>query len=286
VENENKIWLIEQYAQKAWTVSLALSQEAARAGRHGKGYAVVAHEARILTDKLYEYVEKIRFGSNDETTFKGIIDFAMMFKYLSVNAAIEILHMVDVSMDFNIPKSMSVFAEELRRLAIKLNELTNENSRKKPLAMPEPASLSEAAGTDSFFLYSICGHPLIENPKKILEIHMVFRRPINEGAMTINLRGEAIPILNCHQLLGLPQEDSDMQTFIIIAPEGKEKIYAVPIDDLDVNAIFYSRVGRAVSPKENHAFANYARKCWDVIGGGQVVFVDWQGLRGHEGVYY
>jgi hypothetical protein len=117
MENEKKVWLIEQYAQKAWTVSLTLSQEAARAGAHGKGYAVVAHEARILADKLYEYVENIRFGGGDEAMFKGIKDFAVMFKLLSVNALIEILHKVDVSMEFNIPKSMAVFAEELRRIA-------------------------------------------------------------------------------------------------------------------------------------------------------------------------
>ncbi|MCL2203654.1 MAG: hypothetical protein FWB88_06920 [Defluviitaleaceae bacterium] len=282
MENEKKVWLIEQYAQKAWTVSLALSQEAARAGAHGKGYAVVAHEARILADKLYEYVEKARFGNNDEAMFKGIRDFAMMFKYLSVNAAIQILHMVDVNMEFNIPKSMSVFTEELRRLAIKLSELADENLRKKPLVIPEFASPSEAAGTDSFFLYSICGHPLIENPKKILEIHMVYRKTITDGTATINLRGEAVPIFNCHQILGLPQAQADMQTVMFVTPEGNakgtEKVYGVPIDDLDVNAIFYSRLGRGVTPKENHAFANHARECWDVVGGDQVVFVDWQSL--------
>lgn len=242
----------------------------------------MAHEARILADKLYEYVEKVRFDSNDDTMFKGILDFATMFKYLSVNAAIQILHMVDVSMDFNIPKSMSVFAEELRRLAIKLGELANENMRKKPFVIPELASPSEAVGTDSFFLYSICGHPLIENPKKILEVHVVFRKTITEGAMTINLRGDAVPILNCHRLLDLPQAKSDMQTVIIVTPDGNsngtEKIYAVPIDDLDVNAIFYSRTGRAVVPTETHAFANHARECWDVVGGDQVVFIDWQSL--------
>jgi len=60
--------------------------------------------------------------------------------------------------------------------------------------------------------------------------------------------------------------------------KGTEKVYGVPIDDLDVNAIFYSRVGRAVKPKENHAFANHVRECWDLVGGDQVVFVDWQSL--------
>jgi hypothetical protein len=283
MERDKKIWLIEQYAQKAWMVSLTLSQEAARAGQNGKGYAVVAHEARMLADRMYEYVAEVRFGSGSENTFKGIIKFAVMLKYLSVNAALEIMHMVDISMDFNIPKSMAVFAEELRRIAVALNELADNDLRKKPFVIPEFASPSEVAGTSSYFLYSIAGHPLIENTKNVIEIHTAFPGAITEGKPH-PIRGKDIPIIDCYRLLDLPYTGSeDSQTLMIVSPHGRkighaDEIYAVPIDDLDVNAIFYSRAGRAVPPNDNHAFAGYSRECWDVIGGDQVVFVDWEKL--------
>jgi DNA-binding CsgD family transcriptional regulator len=69
----------------------------------------------------------------------------------------------------------------------------------------------------------------------------------------------------------------------MISPEEKnyesgEGIYAVPIDDLDINAIFYSRIGNAVPPKKGHAFFDFARECWDVLGGNQVIFADWKRL--------
>ena len=283
MKNEKRIWLLEQYAQKAWTVSLALSQEAARAGGHGRGYAVVAHEARVLADKMYSYVAQLRFENSDDALFKGIADCATMFKFVSVNASLEILHMVDVSMDFNIPKSMAVFAEELRRIAGSLNELADPSLRKKPLIIPEVSTPSEVAGTNRYFLYSIGGHPLIENTKRILEVILCPRKTIEEKTFTV--RGDEIPILNCHRLLNLDIADSGEQTVIIVNPEGKKPgqtdgLYAVPIDDLDINAIFFTKVGRSVTPEKKHAFADYARECWDVVGGDQVVFVDWKKLEG------
>ena len=282
MSNEKKIWLIEQYAQKAWTVSLVLSQEAARAGEYGKGYAVVAHEARMLADKMHSYASELRFENANDDMFKNIVNCATMFKFLSVNAAIEILHMVDISMDFNIPKSMSVFAEELRRIAISLGELADENLRKKPLTIPELASHTDTAGTGRFFLYSICGHPLIENADKIIEVVLYPRKAIAEDK-TFSIRGEQLPILDCRKLLDIIVSDADEQTVIVINPEGKKSgknkgLHAVPIDDLDVNAIFYSRLGLPVLPSKKHAFAEYARECWDVVGGDQVVFVDWRKL--------
>ncbi len=49
--NDQKIWLLERYAHKAWTVSLVMAQEAARAGDAGRGFAVVADEVRKLAEK-------------------------------------------------------------------------------------------------------------------------------------------------------------------------------------------------------------------------------------------
>ncbi len=280
MKNEKKIWQMEQYAHKAWTVSLVLAQEAARAGQHGKGYAVVAHEARMLADKLFEYTEKARFEGDDEGRFKGIVDFAIMTKFLSVNAAIEIQHMAEICMDFNIPKSMSVFAEELRRIAIGLDGLADKSIWQKPFVIPEVASPSQTAA-GCFFLYSICGYPLIENILNIYEVCYA-RKSDTEGA-TFYLRGLKVPILNCYRRFDLPYTsyDADRQTVILLCPDRvnhPDQRYAVLIDELDVNALFNSMAGCAVPVEKGHAFADYARECWDAVGGDQLIFMDWQKL--------
>ena len=279
MNKEKKIWLIEQYAQQAWCVSMVLAQEAARAGSHGKGYAVVAHEARSLANKMYSYVAELRFENPSEDVFKKIAGSATMFRFVAINASLEICHMKDVSMDFNIPKSMSVFAEELRKIAISLNELAEENQRTKPMIIPELASPSKAADTDVYFLYSIGGYPLIENPGKIIEVVLYPRKTIAHEKM-FSIRGMDIPIIDCQKLMNLRSKvEPDEQTIIIVSPEGKKsgkanELYAVPIDDLDINAVFYSRMGRSAPPNKKHAFAEYAREAWDVVGDDQVMFVD------------
>jgi len=283
VKSEKKIWLIEQFAHKIWTVSLSLAQEATRAGQHGKGYAVVAHEARILADKLFEYTAEVKFEGADDAMLKGIVDFVVELKFLSVNAAIEIQRVADISMDFNIPKSMAVFAEELRRIASGLNELIGKSVWQKSFTMPELASPSGSDARDCFFFYSISSYPLIENMKNIEELCYPRKADIEEN--TLFLRGLKIPIINCFRYFNLPctSFDADRQTVVIISPEGKiyggvNEIYAVPIDDLDINAIFYSRIGCAVPPKKGQVFSDFARECWDVSGGDQVIFADWKKL--------
>ncbi len=277
MENKKKVWKIEQLAHKTWTLSLVLAQEAARAGQHGKGYAVVAQEARVLADKLAEYTEKVLFDGGDDDMFRGIVDFAVMMKFLSVNAALEIMHVAEHHMDFNIPKSMSVYAEELRRVAVSLNELTDKNAWQKPFTMPELISPSGSETVDSFFYFSICGYPLIENFKNIYEV--CYPRKSDIEGDVLFLRGYKIPIINCYSRLGLQNNsaDTDRQTVMLVCSDRVNHAgsrYAIPIDDLDINAIFYSRTGLAVPAKEGHAFAEYARECWDVVGG-QLVFADW-----------
>jgi hypothetical protein len=91
-----------------------------------------------------------------------------------------------------------------------------------------------------------------------------------------------MPIINCYSFFDLPYKnfDADRMTTMIVNPEGikgsTDGIYAVPIDDLDIDAIIYTRIGCAVPAMQRHAFADYARECWDVIGGDQVVFADWK----------
>jgi chemotaxis signal transduction protein len=149
--------------------------------------------------------------------------------------------------------------------------------------MPELLSPSGSSSRDFFFFYSICGYPLIENLKNIQEVCYPCKTDI-EG-QTFSLRGLKMPVINCYKLFGLPYKsfDADRLTVMVINNEGAKNgsadgIYAVPIDDLDINAIIYTRIGCAVPAKQGHAFADYARECWDVIGGDQVAFADWKKL--------
>ena len=224
MKSEKKIWLIEQFAHKIWTVSLSLAQEAARTGQHGKGYVVVAQEASMIADKLFEYTAELKFEGTDDAMLKGIVDFAVELKFLSVNAAIEIQRVADISMDFNIPKSMAILTEELRKIASGLNELIGKSVWQTSFTMPELLSPSWSEVRDCFFIYSISSYPLIENMKNVIEVCYLRKADINENILF--LRGHKIPIINCFRHFNLPCKsfNADRQTVVMISPEEKTMI--------------------------------------------------------------
>ena len=285
--NEKKLWLCEQYAQKAWALSLALAQEAARAGLYGKGYAIVASETRTLANKLFEYAAEARFGVDNEDTFKGVIDFAFQTGLLSVNAMLEILH-VEAADEIGISnKGIAVCAEEVRNLALALNDLADRpvSVWQKPFVLPEIISPIKSSGKiDFFFRFSIGGVPLVENALNVIEVCCPLKA--DTTGEIFSLRGVEMPIVDCYRRFNLSRAslDPDRQTVIIIHPdcEGsyghKDGDCAVMVDDLDVNTIFQSRIAYSVPPKTGGVFAEFARECWDVAGGDQLIFVDWQKL--------
>jgi hypothetical protein len=272
--NEKKIWLLEQYAHKAWTVSLVLTQEAAKAGEYGEGYAMVAHEARVLVDKLFEYTEKALFYGKNAETLRGVSDFARTMKLLSVNSELEAMRMADISMDFNIPKSMAVFADELRRIAASLEELAGGNIREKPFTLLEFTEYPEPPVYDFYFKFSIGGFQCVEKCGNVSEVFCLTKADIDSG--TVSLRGENIPVIDCFSRFGLDRVDSNgRQTVIIIRPDNMEKAFAAPVDELDTDVIFYSPAGKSVPLEKGHIPDGFARDCWDAAGGGQYVFIDW-----------
>ena len=286
MSNDKKIWLCEQYAQKAWTLSLSFAQEAGRIGHFGRGYAVVADETRTLANKLFEYTCKAKFDNTSANDFKGIVDFAFHIGLLSINATVEILRVNPMVTDMAINKSMAVLAEDLSNLALEINALTDAQVWRKPSVLPEIVSPLKSTYTiDFFFRFSIGGIPFVENTANIVEIHS--GQPVDGD--TFNLRSMEIPTINCYQHFSLSHVgfNENEQTFMIIQPGGAgitsisaQDMYAVPIDDLDINTIFQSKIGCAVPPKDNHVFAKYSRECWDAVGGGQLIFIDWEKLIG------
>jgi hypothetical protein len=277
--NEKKIWLCEQYAQKAWGTSQRFAQEAANAGIFGKGYAVVAEETRTLADKLFDYAAKARFEGND-SEFKGVVDFSVMMGYLATNASIEILN---VERTGGRIEAMLVLAEDIRNISLGLRSLNEKMadvtspSYVSPFVMPEITSqIKSSRKTDWFFRFSVNGVTLVENTANIWEICFNVRKK-DVGGGTLSLRGHKIPIIDCGQIL------TELQTVMMVCPDGNRYMgsnekYAVPIDELDINTIFLSRIGCNAPPKAEHPFAEYARECWDVLGGDQLIFLDWQKL--------
>ena len=282
--SEKKIWLCEQYAQKAWTLSLGFAQEAGRSGHFGRGYAVVAEEARTLANRLFDYTAKAKFENAGADDFKGVADFALMTGFLAVNTMIEMLRVNPVISDMSINKSIAVLAEDLRRLAYEISALADTRVWEKPFVLPEiTAPLKSTGSTDFFFRFSIGGIPLVENAANIMEVLYGIRKADAQGD-TLSPRGKKMPNLNLYKRFNLPYEGLDMQTVMVIRPEGTsylgdiDGICAVPIDDLDISTIFQSKIGYAAPPKPDNVFAPFARECWDVTGGDQLMFIDWQRL--------
>jgi chemotaxis signal transduction protein len=278
MDKQKKIWLCEQYAHRVWSLSTCIAAEAARAGSHGEGYAVVAAETRKMAEKITKYIELLKFESDDDDKLKGIDDCAVMLNLLAVNAEIEAAQMSKSNMEFNIPKSMAVFSNELLNLAKEFNELSDNSAERKPYVLPEVAApISSSDDYGIFLQFFIGGIPLVENLFKIKEI--VLWKYFGDGSK--HLRGEKISILDCYKALGPENPENELQPAIIMYGGRKnDELYAVPIDALDIAAIFYSKIGLAVPPEKDHKLARYARECWDAVGGGQLVFVDWDKLKG------
>ncbi|MCL2603376.1 MAG: hypothetical protein FWD90_02735 [Defluviitaleaceae bacterium] len=274
MENEKKIWLIERCVQKIWTVSLTLRQEAARAGEDGRDYAFVANEVRLLADKMHEYAGRLKFGGVDEDGFKELADYSLMLKFLHVNAYLTTIQGVTRSMEFNLPKVMAVYSDDLRTIAYEIEDLVDTCLKQKPFVVPELAEPLEKGGWADYLLYTVGGHHLIVNAYDITEVFYRSQKDINET--TLSVRGKDIPIINGYEKLNLPRPDDDFQPVLIF---GRKKRFAVPIDDLNIGMIFYTRSGFSVKAKPEHAFQGFAKDCWDLTGGEQVIFADWKRLN-------
>jgi len=286
---EKQLYLFEQAAQKAWTLSLNFTQAAGYAGNSGRGYAVVASEVQNFANKMFDYCTKVKFETADEDMLKGIFDLTLQLGYVAVNAVLEVVR-TEWFFEKTNNKGVMVLADEIRQLALSINELGNAKLWQKPFVVPEILSpIKSSSKTEEFLRFSIGGIPLVEN---CLQVEEIFYYPKAElqGNM-LEIRGTKMPIINCYSKLNLayiPGYKPDYQAVLVINPDYESiqigglsapiNVIAVPIDDLDINTIFTSRIGYDATPKEDHALAPHSRECWDAVSGGQLMFLDWREL--------
>ena len=281
MNKEHKIWLFEQYAQKMWTLAQSLMKEAARTGGDfGRSYAVVANECHNMTKKIFAYVAEVRFNNNNkDAAFQGIADAALQMTLLAVNAELELLR-DKAANNTDTTRSIAVCVGDIRGIALEIVELAEKKSEQKPFIIPEIISpIKSTEISEYFFKYSIGGVSLVENTGIISTVEYPAKSDVGDR---FNLRGLDVRVIDLYKRFNLKKDESDRQTVLIIHLDennnGWKTIYAVAIDDLDVNAIFQSKIGCNAPPDKSHVFADYTRECWDAVAGGQLVFVDWQKL--------
>ena len=172
-------------------------------------------------------------------------------------------------------------------MALALNDLADKpvSVWQKPFVLPEIISpIKSSRKIDFFFRFSIGGVPFVENALNVIEVCCPPKA--DTTGKIFSLRGMEIPMVDCFQRFNLSCSSLDpaRQTVIIIHPDyggyygHRDGECAVMVDDLDVNTIFQSRIAYSVPPKTSGVFTDFTRECWDVVGGDQLIFMDWEKL--------
>ncbi len=283
---EKKLWRLEKIADRTFHLSISLATEAMRAGKDGAGYGVIAQETRNFSNRISHFVDEAKFSENDgldEKLVGVVMEAALMMNFLTINTMIEITRVNNSDeSNFNSPNNtIAVYAEEIRRLCIELTDMLDGETKEK-LCTPEVLNPIKSTDKKLFMLqFSIGGVPLVENLRFIKEVVFVTPKIVKDGQL--NLRGRLVPIIDCYGKfsLPLPQNKIGYHTHMIVTPDldkNHEKMYAVAVDNLDIDAIFKSRIGYNVVPNCENKLAQYARECWDATEGCQMVLADWDKL--------
>jgi len=268
-----KQYKLQQISDRLWTCAANTALVAAALGRDGRGIAVVAEEARKLSDKVQNSIEKALF-EDDEIKMETLKDAAQEIMFLAYNAAIE-SHWLEEK-----GKQAAVCAEEIRSLAY---SLTTEISDDMPLDR-HPENVIPWAKTPlttvksnnlCFFLFQAGGTFFVENLINIEEV--CYGLWVKENNNKIIVRGKEFPVINLPEYL---KKESDIIKYIILhTPWAEEcKEYAVAVDDF--TCLFYSPIGTSVLPPADMPLAKYVRECWENENGEPFYFMDWAKMAG------
>ena len=279
---EKKLYICEQYANKLSVISMGLMQEAARAGNFGRGYAVVAREVSVMSERLASHTAAVKFDGAD--LFDGIINLALQMSCLATNCMIEIIRTCETDNTMSNNKAITVFADQLLKVAHGLNELEGGKLWQRPYTLPEAAApITSSSKSASFIKLSAGGVEFAENVLNVREVFYLGKESLKSGE--VEIRGMKLPLVDLFAKFNLaPLDDGENRPIAVINPDysGRttDKCFAIAVDAPDINAIFYSKIGRAVELDGGSKFSGYARECWDAVGGGQMVFMDWDMVLG------
>jgi len=272
--NEKKIYLCEQIANRLWSATMGLSAEAGRAGNFGKGYAVVAHETRIIAERLFDAITAAKFDGGTDALFAAVEAYALELGYLSVNGELEILRVVETDNVMSNNKAIMVCMDEVLKVAYALNEIVGKEIWKRPTKFAEiPNPIRSGPSRGVYVCFNIGGIAVIEHNLNVAEVF--YGAKMDDKGENMIIRGDNLPIVDMYKRFGLSRPAHIGGHNPNIAISVGDKTVAVPIDGLDRNVIMYSPIGQNISAA-GHPFAEYARECWDSGDGGQLVFIDWE----------
>jgi chemotaxis signal transduction protein len=278
IENE-LLWKAQVFAERARGLARTIAMEAARLD--SEAYAVVASETLKIAQALIDEVEKARFGDSAQAGLASTMSSqAVKLEMLAINSGI-------VALQPGGDRGIAICADEVQGLAAQLSEALGAAGSSPIAILPEAARPSAASRAEEYFIcLSVGGARLTENLRFVREIMrydpvaLAFR----EGSM--ELRGRRIPLLDAYAALGRapPAEEGSRRILVLKAdwerPEGRE--FGVAVDPIAINAIFRSRLGRAVPPASRDIPAPLLREAWDAADGSQFLFLDWPALSRAE----
>ena len=265
------IWKLQQISERLWILAVTITQHAGALGIDGRGFAVIAEETRIITEKVQILIEKALF--DDEIICKeNIFPYAKELNMIALNAALESFRLWEKG------KQAAVCADEMRKLSHEIMVLfeekptTFENEIKQMIApWSKKPLLTVNQNNEQFMLITIAGIPIVEN---LLFIQEVFYG-LNEIDGYINLRNRKLPVINGNNIIGKTLENP---IYIVLqtswADEKTE--YAIATEKIDF--LFHSPIGTPISPPNDMPLSKFVRECWDNENGEPFYFVDWKKL--------